>query len=1040
MSVVDAALAHRATVFFLLAALLVLGLGAYGGLPREKYPDIEVPVVFVTTVWPGAAPADIERQLTDPLERELAGVDHLKRITSRSMEGVSLVSIEFLAGTPVDPALQRVRDRVDLAAVDFPDEAEESRIEEISFSQVPVLQVHMSGEVGPVVLKQLAEDLQDELEAIPGVLSADLVGGLEREVRVEVDRERLAGYGLSLDDVVDAVREGNVSIPGGDLDRGRQSLAVRVPGEVDDPTDIGDFVVRAEAGRPVFVRDVAAVRFGFEERKAYARIDGRESVALLLQKRIGANVLEVVERAKATVEARAANWPAGVRASFLSDESLEIRQQVADLENSIVSGLLLVVIVLMTALGFRTAVFVALSIPFSMLLTFVVLQLAGITLNMVVLFSLVLAVGMLVDNAVVVIENIYRHMEEGGRRREAASRGTREVAAAITVSTFTTVAAFSPLLFWPGVMGDFMRYLPLTVCLALLSSLVVAFTINPVLCSVGLRARLGEDEPRSGVSERVGTAISARYQRLLEACLRHRLLTLTGTFAAFLGVVAVYGVLGHGVEFIAEEQPSRIKVDIDLPPGTPLEVTDEVTRRVEARLADLTDLRILAATVGEGAQSDDFSDAGPTPHAARLLLDLVPRGERSQISWRTLDEARAAVGTVAGAEIRVEVLADDLQTGPPVAIELGGDDFATLGAIARRARAAIEDIPGLVALEDDFDLERPELVVRVDRVRAGRLGLAVQDIASTVRTAVHGTEASVYRGDGDDDEIDVVVRLAEEALGDLERLPIVTDDGAQVPLSEIATIERDSSLVAINHADRRRLVTVSGQVTRPELAGPIRTEALERLAAMPDLLPPGYTVALGGQNEEEEESRAFLERAFLYALILVLALMVGKFDSFAIPVIIITSVVMSLVGVLLGLLVTATTFSIVLTGVGIISLAGIVVNNAIVLLDYAEQQRALGLERRELVVSVGLRRLRPVLLTAVTTILGLLPLTTGLELDFRSLTLSTGSASSDYWGAMGVAVIFGLAFATFLTLVVVPVLYDLYLGVLARRTGARSEE
>ena len=1025
MRFVDVSLRNRATVFFLMVALIVTGVLTYLTLPREKYPDIKIPIIFVSTIYPGAAPTEVETQLTHPVERELAGLGGVKKITSRSMESLSLVSVEFVTGTDVDVALQRVRDRVALAKADFPDDAEEPVLEEVSFSEIPILQVNLSGDVGPVVLKELAEDLQDELETVPGVLWVDLVGGLEREVKVEVDPRRLALYDLSLDDVNDAVKDENVSIPGGDMELGNLTYAVRIPGEVENPVEVADFVIKSRGGKPIFIRDVADVSFGFKDRSSFARIDGRESVALTVQKRVGANIIGVVDAVKARVEQERALWPAGVQAEMLGDASKEIHRQVRDLENSILSGLILVWVVLMLALGLRNAVFVALSIPFSLLLTFVTLQLAGITLNMVVLFSLVLAVGMLVDNGVVVIENIYRHMQEGVPRRQAALQATHEVDSAILVSTLTTVGAFSPLFVWPGVIGDFMGYLPLTVCIALISSLVVAFTINPVLCSVFMRVPPPTESSRSRL-DRWGESLVESYRRLLIWTLDHRTATLLGTAVIFVVGALIFARFNTGTEFISEEKPKQIKVDLELAPGTPVEKTNEAALQIEARLRDLPDLRVMATGVGDGSQSDDFSDAGSTPNVARITLDLLERADRSQDSVLTLAQARELAGSLPGVTIDVDKLDDGLPTGPPVSFEIAGSDFEVLGEISAHIRREIESIPGLYSLKDDFDLARPEVVIQVDRVEASRLGLTMANIAGTIRTAINGEDASTYRRG--DEEIDVTVRLAEpfrRSLDDLGSLRILGDSGAAVPLGSVATLQRSSSLPSINHKDRKRVVSISGQVARPNLAVPIRTEAMARIASIPDLLPPGYSIQQGGQQEEEAESSAFLMGAFLWAVIIVLALMVGKFDSIFIPGIIISSVLMSMFGVFMGLILTRLPFSIVLTGVGVISLAGIVVNNAIVLLDYAEQLRARGVERREAVVTTGVRRLRPVLLTAVTTILGLLPLTTGIEFDFHAMALSTDSESSDYWRSMGVAVIFGLTFATFLTLVLVPILYDL---------------
>jgi multidrug efflux pump len=1039
MRVTDLSLRHRATVFFLTAFLVIAGLSAYSTLPRESSPDISIPMVIVYTLWPGASPVDVERQVTRIVERELKGIDGLDELTSVSQESASVVTVEFVSGTDIDDALQKVRERVDRSLPDLPDDAEDPILQEINFSDFPILQVNLAGEVGPAVLKQIAEDLQDRVESVPGVLRANLVGGVEREVKVEVDPRRLQLYGLSLDDVIEAVGDENVSIPGGDMKLGGLAYAVRVPGEVEDPLDVADFVVRAEGGSPVFVRDVATVSFGIEDRTSYARIDGRDSVALAVQKRLGANIIEVTDRVKEEIEAVRPSWPAGVEATYLGDMSKDIRQMVVDLENNILSGLVLVVAVLMFVLGFRTALFVGLAIPFSMLLTFVAIQLSGTTLNMIVLFSLVLAVGMLVDNAVVVIENVYRHIQEGKPPLEAASVATREVGSAIAVSTATTVGAFFPLLFWPGIVGDFMFFLPLTVSIALVASLVVAFTINPVMAGTYLRAGATE-RPRNAFQQRLlgaGEGIARLYERALTFALDHRALVVGGTVALFVAVMMLYGVFGHGVEFFPETEPNQILVDVEMPPGTRLERTDAQVRDFEARLRDIPDLEVMATGAGSGSQSD-FGQEGGSSNQARLTLDLWDRKDREQSSFTTMDMVRERTFGVPGVTVEVKRPEEGPPVGAPLSIEVRGDDFETLGTIAARIQEAIADVPGLVSLDSDFDVARPEIVVEVDRTEAARLGLTTRKIATTVRTAVNGTEASVYRYG--DDEADVVVRLAEgsrSSIEELSRLTVVTEDGDQVPLSALATVRTDTALTSINHKDQKRVVTITGDVTSPELAEPVRQQAQARIAAMPDLMPPGYAVGYSGQSEDEEEAKAFLSKAFLYAVLVVLALMVAQFDSLAVPLIIITSVLMSMVGVLLGLMVTGLPFGIIMTGLGVISLAGIVVNNAIVLLDYGEQLRATGLPRRELLIATGTRRMRPVLLTAITTILGLIPLATGFEFDFHTFAFATGGESSQWWRGMAVAVIFGLGFATFLTLILVPVLYDLLLDLRERRERRR---
>ena len=1035
MRLTEVSLANRVTVFFLVVAAIFAGFRAWQTVPREAFPDIEIPFIIVSTIYPGAAPAEVEEQVTDPLERELKGLKGLKQITSVSQESASIVTCEFISGTDIDDALQKVRDRVDLAKSDLPKDAEDPILQEVSFSDIPIVQINLTGNVGPVMLKEIAEDLQDELETVSGVLRVNLVGGLEREVQVNVDPERLRLYGLALDDVVDAVRDENVSIPGGDINLGTQKFAVRVPGEVEDPMLVADFVITARNGQPIFVRDVATLSFGFKDRESFARIDGQESVALSVQKRFGANIVEVVDVVKHRVAETEERWPTGVEAIILGDQSKDIRMMVNDLENSILSGLCLVVVVLMFALNFRNALFVGLAIPLSMLLTFLAVQVSGTTLNMVVLFSLILAVGMLVDNAIVVIENIYRHMQGGEGRETAALRGTQQVGSAIVFSTLTTLAAFSPLFGWPGVIGDFMWYLPFTVSLALTASLLVAFSVNPTLARYFMKVRQkdihqdADDETgASGLGGRIGTVIVKMYRATLTWALDHRLVVVAGTFAVFVSVLFLFGAFNSGVEFFPETEPRQIIIDVELPSGTRLDETDRVVQQVERLVADLPDIHVVAGGSGAGSQSEFGVAGGGSSTNGRVMLDLLDREEREQDSFLTMEQARQATAALPGVIIDVNRPSEGPPVGDPVSIELSGEDFASLGVISQRIRDTISDVEGLVSLDDDFDLARPEIVVHLDRTQAARLGLTTANVAGTIRTAVNGTEASTFRH-GDED-IDITVRLQEgsrSSVEDLKRLTVVADGGEQIPLASIASVERSNALTSITHKDQKRVVTVSGKVTEPRLAEPVRQTVMERVEAIPDLLPPGYTMTFAGQSQDEEEAKDFLSNALLWGVILVLALMVAKFDSVAIPVIIITTVFMSMIGVLLGLLLMDMPFGIIMTGLGVISLAGIVVNNAIVLLDFGEQMGERGLPRRQRIMETGLRRLRPVLLTAVTTILGLIPLSTGFEFDFREFRFSGGGESSQWWQSMGVAVIFGLAFATFLTLVVLPVLYDVLL-------------
>ncbi|KAB2966896.1 MAG: efflux RND transporter permease subunit [Thermoanaerobaculia bacterium] len=1031
------AVKQRATVFFGLAAITIAGWSAYTSLPRESFPDVSVPNILVYTLWPGANPGDVEKQITDELERELQGLEGIKQVTSTSTESVSLVNVEFVSGTDIDFALQKVRDRVSIAKSEFPEDAEEPILRELNFSDYPILQIHLSGELGPVELRRLAKDLQDEIEAIPGVLRATLVGGIEREVKVDVDPERLRAYGVALQDVIDTIRDENVSIPGGELVLTGQTLALRVPGEVEDPRGVEDFVIKAVAGRPIQIRDVADVSYGFKDRSSYSRIDGQESVSLSVQKRTGANIIAVTDAIKAEVEGERGRWPEGVKATFLADQSKDIRIMVADLENNIGTGVVLVVLVLFVAMGLRNALYVGAAIPLSMLLTFVIVQLAGMTLNMMVLFSLVLAVGMLVDNSIVVVDNIYRHLQEGKGAVEAAMVGAREVGGAVLNSTLTTIGAFVPLFFWPGIVGDFMSILPIAVCIALAASLLIAFTANPTFAAATMKLGkdrevvIGDDAGLPG-HDGLGVRLLAAYRKALNWALDHRGIVVGGTLGLFVAVLVLFGAFNHGVEFFPETEPRQIWASVEMPPGTRLEQTDSVVRELERRLKTLPDIRVLAAASGAGASGDEFSGGrseGGDPTSGRVTLDLLDLEERSQSAFTTLETARELVRGIPGATINVDRPQDGPPVGDALSIEVSGGDFGRLGGISERIERLIADVPGLATLDSDFDLARPEVVVSVDREQAARLGLTTTKIASTLRTAVNGTEASQFR-EGED-EWDITVRFepsARASLSDLTRLVVVNEDGHQIPLETVAAISTGSSLQSIQHKDRRRVVTISGKVTTPDLAQPVRAEAQRRIEADPGLLPSGYSIRFAGQSQDEDEAKAFLSKAFMYAVLVVLLLIVGQFNSYATPFIIMTSVVMSTIGVLIGLLLTGTSFGIIMTGLGVISLAGVVVNNAIVLLDYAEQLRARGFERRTLILVTGMRRLRPVMLTATTTILGLVPTVAGWGFDFRHLHFQSSGESSQWWRPMGIAVMFGLAFATFLTLVLVPVLYDLLLG------------
>ena len=1083
------AVENRTSVVVLFAFVTIAGLVFYRSIPKESFPEIEIPSIVVNTIYPGASPSDIESLVTRKIEEELNTIAGIRELTSTSVEGYSSVTAEFETSTNMDEALQKVREKVDLARPEIPSDAEDPAIYEFSMTEAPVMQVNIAGGYGLVRLKELGEDLQERIEAIPAVLRVDLRGGLEREVKVEVNLSKLQYYNVSFDDVLSAIRQENVNIPGGSIDVNGVKYLVRVDGEFDDPAIVGDLVVETVGGRPIYVRDVATVEFGFAERESFARLDEEPVVTLDVVKRSGKNIIATAAAVRAEIEALRPLFPPSTVVSITSDMSADIGDMVSSLQNNIISGLILIVGVLLFVLGLRTSIFVAISIPTSMFLSFVVLWFLGVSMNMVVLFSLILALGMLVDNAIVIVENIYRFMEEGWDRRTAAKKATGEVAVPVIAATATTLAAFTPLLFWPGIAGQFMRYLPLTLIVTLSSSLFVALVIVPTLCSLFLdpessrprrlsrRSRVlllclaglalvlvGVANPLTAglfvvtaaglwllhakVLDRIGRAFMARgfpqlvgwYERRLRWALDHRALVLSGSVLALVGTVTIYGRFAAPVEYFPEDiPPATVFVAVEAPVGTSAAVTDDYARRLKAELAGiggLDDAETVVTTVGSGGGGNPMEGGGPSgPEAGRITVSMMDYQDRKFDVFATLAEMQERVGAdLAGAEVRVDKVTEGPPAGPPVNIEISGEDPVLLENLANRAVDLIESSPvysRLVGLESDMDDARPELRVDVDREKASLYGLSTNDVGFVVRGAINGLEAAKYRTGND--EYDIVVRLREEDRAELTDLDQLTAfaDGVQVPLLSVADWTVSEGYGSIRRKDMDRVATVSAEVAAGYNSNYVLGEVEQVLAGFAAELPPGYGMAFTGEQEDQQEAQEFLTTAFMMALMLIALILVTQFNSVVKPLIILSSVIMSTIGVLIGLLVFQMPFGIIMTGVGVISLAGIVVNNAIVLIDYIDVLRTRdGLDRREAVVRGGKTRLRPVLLTALTTALGLVPLAVGLNFDFFGLFTSLspelfwGGEQAAWWGPMAVAVIVGIIFATFLTLVLVPVLYS----------------
>lgn len=1086
---------NRISVLVLILLIAVLGIVSYVTIPKESFPNITVPNIFVVTIYPGVSPEDMESLITRKLEDELSNISDVKKMTSTSSEGYSSVNLEFNTGIDIDEALQKVREKVDLAKAELPQDAEDPTVQEVNLSEFPIMQVNLSGDYSLDILKELAEDLQEDMEAIPSVLGVDLTGGLEREVQVDVDLPKLKYYNLSFGDIIAAIQEENVTVPGGDITVGSKNFLLRVPGQYQTTAPLEDVVVKSEGNKPVYIRDIATVTFGYKERETYSTLDKSPVITLGVKKRSGQNILDTSASVKSILEEAMPTFPPTTSYSITNDQSKDIVNMVASLENNIISGLLLVVGVLLFFLGVRNASFVGISIPMSMFLSFIVMSALGITMNMIVLFSLILALGMLVDNAIVVVENIYRYLEEGYDHFDAAKKGTGEVALPIISGTATTLAAFAPMLFWPGIVGEFMGYLPLTLIITLSSSLFVGLVVNPVICALFMRVEgdsgkavmtqkgkrilygilgviilvllissvvtwtmliilsvllwivnhyvlqpIGEWWQRDGLN-----TVLDKYESSLNWALDHRLTTMGISVMVLISSFVVLGAFFPGSEFFPENIPPRdVYVQIETPIGSDVEFTKSVVDKVAARVEQMpynVDYNSILATSGAAITSDPSAMGGNSTHLGTIAINFKDYEERETDVFEAMEYMRNELeGLVAGAKITVEKPQDGPPTGAPVNLEISGSEMDRLTLISNEVLSILETdsiYAKLDGLESDLPQSRPEIKVEVDREKAALFDLNTNMVGMTVRQAINGVEASTFR-DGKE-EYDIIVRLSDDYRDDLSTLADLTifNEGIQIPLSEVATWEVSDGFGGIRHKQSERVITVSADVRSGYQSNAVLAEAQELLANYLDGLPAGYSYEWTGQQQEQDESFEFLFQAFLVALFLIAFILVSQFNSIAKPVIILSSVIMSTAGVFYGLVIFNMPLGLMAI-LGIISLAGVVVNNAIVLIDYVDILRSRdGMDLRSALLQGGRIRFRPVILTAITTTLGLVPLAIGFNFDFITLVATPleffgnlgeyiywGGEQAAWWGPMAIAVIVGLIFATALTLILVPVLYS----------------
>lgn len=1021
-------LVNKASMVFTFSVLIVVaGIMSYVSLPRESAPEIKQPYVFISTVYPGVSAKDVENLVTRVLEDEINGVDGLLEISSSSQQGLSFIYTEFASDISVETALRRVQQRVDRARPLLPNDVEEPVVQELSSSSFPILIISLSHKDGLAIIDNTAEDLEEELRRVQGVLDVEIAGNLERKVIIEIDPVKLSYYNLSMDDVSGAVQIANAAIPGGILKSQARTYSIAINSEIRTPEQFENIMVQS-GDISVPLNKIGRVSFTYDEPETYSRFNGKPAITLSLTKRSGQNIIRIVDQVKALIDSLQTGFPQGTTVNYVYDESEDIRLIISDLENNMFSGFLLVLLITIIFMGFINSLFVALAIPFSMLLSFTVLQLMGITLNMVVLFSLILALGMLVDNGIVIVENIFRHSTMGKSQRDAAIDGTSEVAAPVFTSTLTTCLAFFPIIYMPDVMGDFMAYIPITVIVVLSASLFVALTINPVFCSRFLKVSDSREAFKMG-GGRLYNWMMDRYDRWLRKSLRKNSLVLLVAFTIVIMGFILYMLFGKEVIFFPSLDPSEIIITVEMPQGTPLEKTDSIVKVVEKISQKVpSSLKNIQATSGRSGEDDIFSGMGEEYNQGFVRLTLKEFKERDIKGRTTIAGLKREFSGFSGANIEIR----EREAGPPsghdISFDVIGDDYSVLGMYADSILTILRNYQQLKLIETDFEAAKPELNITIDRKRAAFYNLNVQNIASTVRTAINGSVISEYRAG--EDEYDIVLRYTSpyrNSVSDVQRIYIVDNDGVNIPLTAVAQVDNRSAVGIIRRRNFQRSVGVWADFFEDiQDKRSIETRVDSLVYNMN--LPFGYRIGAGEGFEMREEATTFLLQAFVIALFLIMVVLVAQFNSIGQPFIIMISVFLSIGGVLWGYFLTGQVFIVIMSGIGCIALAGVAVNNCIVLVDYTNKRIASGDSPMEAIINAGKTRFRPVILTAATTVLGLMPMAFGVSLDIHpsSFGIQFGSEMSNFWTAFAWAMIYGLSFATIMTLIMVPCMLSIY--------------
>jgi len=1024
---IDAALGRARTVLATLVLLLIAGTYAYLTIPKEAEPDVNIPIIYVSLSQSGISPTDSERLLIKPMEQELSAIEGAKEMRSTAYLGGGMVLLEFEAGFDVAKALADVREKVDIAKGELPADADEPRVHEVNLSLFPVLVVTLGGDVPERSLLRIARDLRDKIETIPSVLEAQIGGDRDELVELVIDPLVLESYNLNAADILDSVNRNNRVVAAGEMDTGRGRFPVKVPGLFETVHDILDMPVKVDGDAVIRFRDIGQLNATFKDPEDFVRVNGKPALALEISKRTGTNIIETIDAVKALVERERASWPPGLEVSFNQDKSTDISTMLSDLQNNVLSAIVLVMVVVVAALGLRSAGLVGVAIPGSFLTGILVLTVFGLTVNIVVLFSLILAVGMLVDGAIVVTEYADRKMIEGLPRREAYALAAKRMAWPIIAATATTLAAFLPLVFWPGVVGEFMKFLPITLLATLTASLLMALIFIPTLGSLVGKTGAAVDPSKmralaageGGDLTRLG-GVTGAYLRVLRGALRHPGKILLAAVALLVGVQFAYASFGRGVEFFPSVEPENVSLWVHGRGNLSIHERDTLLREVESQVLDLQAERgefhsIYARSV---ASSGRTNDEEPQDLIGTIQLEFVDWFARRKAE-EVLAEIRERTAHLAGITIEPREQEAGPPVGKPIQIQVSSPDPARIEPTIDRILAVMEEVGGFVDLEDGRPVPGIEWEMTVDRAQAAKFGADVQLVGSYVQMATRGMEIGNYRPDTSDEEIDIVVRLPSEyrTSSHLERIRVQTETGL-VPIANFVTLRPVQQISLLRRVDGYRVMTIRSEV-EPGILPDDKVRELR--AAMVGLeVDPLVSITFRGEDEEQRAASEFLGKAFLVALFLMAIILVTQFNSFYSAFLILSAVVMSTIGVMLGLLLTDQPFGIVMSGIGVIALAGIVVNNNIVLIDTFDRLKQEAPNPLEAILRTGAQRLRPVLLTTVTTILGLMPMVLGMNIDIFGRSVQFGAPSTQWWTQLATAIAFGLAFSTALTLIFTP--------------------